>query len=375
MELSIIIVNWNSKDYVRKCLDSILAETRDLDYEIIVIDSASFDGCAEMIQAHFPEVRFIQSQENLGFSRANNVAFQATSGEYLLFLNPDTEVVGAAIGSLYAALKSLPQAGAIGCKLLNSDGTLQTSCVQAFPTIMNQILGAEALRRLAPRSRLWGMSALFEETAAPVEVDMVSGACLMMRRSVFKRIGLFSTDYFMYAEDVDLCYKARRCGFTNYYFGLATVIHHGGGSSQQARSNFSNIMTTESIWKFLKTSRGVSYCAGYRLAVAGAALVRVAVLVGLSPGMLALSGASRWSASCSKWWAVFLWSLGVTRWPGRYGGSRQGPARSGLFARNLRPAGPRSVAQGISSVSHPGRAGIIVENGRRPAETCPCCKE
>ncbi len=323
MDLSIIIVNWNSKEYLRKCVGSILAETRGLEFEITVIDSASFDGSEEMVRKEYPQVKFIQSRENLGFAKSNNLALQAAGGEFVLFLNPDTEIVGASINLLYTALKSLPNAGAVGGKLLNSDGTVQTSCVQAFPTIMNQILGAEALRRLTPRSRLWGMRALFENAAKPVEVDMVSGACLMMRRSVFQEIGLFSTDYFMYAEDVDLCFKARRSGFTNYYFGQASVIHHGGGSSQQARGNFSNIMAIESIWKFLKNSRGVSYCACYRLAVAGAALVRVAFLVGLSPGLLALSGASRWSASCSKWFAIFRWGLGLSRWPGRYGGSGQ----------------------------------------------------
>jgi hypothetical protein len=318
MDLSIIIVNWNSKEYLRKSVASILTQTRGLEFEIIVIDSASFDGSEGMLRTEFPEVRFIQSRENLGFSRSNNLAFESARGECVLFLNPDTEIIGPSINLLYTALKSLPRAGAIGCKLLNSDGTLQTSCVQAFPTIMNQILSAKALRQLTPRSRLWGMRALFDNAAEAVEVDMVSGACLMMRRSVFQRIGLFSTDYFMYAEDVDLCYKARRLGFGNYYFGQARVIHHGGGSSQRARSNFSNIMAIESIWRFLRNSRGVSYCARYRLAVAGAAFVRVAVLIGLSPGLLALSGVSRWSAACSKWFAIFLWGLGLSRWTGGY---------------------------------------------------------
>ena len=318
MDLSIIIVNWNSKEYLRKSIASILAQTRGLEFEIIVIDSASFDGSAGMLRTEFPEVRFIQSWGNLGFARSNNVACEFATGECVLFLNPDTEIVGPCIKLLYTTLKSLPRAGAMGCKLLNSDGTLQTSCVQAFPTIMNQILSAEPLRRLMPRSRLWGMRALFENTTAPVEVDMVSGACLMMRRSVFQQIGLFSIDYFMYAEDVDLCYKARQFGFCNYYLGQARAIHHGGGSSQRAPSNFSSIMAIESIWRFLKNSRGIGYCARYRLAVAGAAFVRVAVLVGLSPGLLALSGVSRWSAAYSKWFAIFQWGLGLSRWTGSH---------------------------------------------------------
>lgn len=318
MDLSIIIVNWNSKDYLRKCLASVLAETRGLTYEIIVIDSASFDGSEEMVRTEFPAVKFIQSQENLGFSKSNNRAFEASCGEYVLFLNPDTEVLGSSIQTLHKLIASLPDAGAVGCRLLNTDGTLQTSCVQAFPTILNQLLSAEALRRLSPRSGLWGMRAIFENNNKPAAVDMISGACLLMRRSVFEKAGRFSTDYFMYAEDVDLCYKARKLGLTNYYFGGAYVVHHGGGSSHQARSNFSNIMLVESIRQFLQKWRGSIYSYCYRFVLSLAALIRVAFLVVLSPLLLVKSGGARWQASCSKWMAIFGWGLGISRWTKDY---------------------------------------------------------
>jgi len=318
MDLSIIIVNWNSKEYLRKCVRSIQTGTRGLEYEIIVIDSASFDGCGEMLQNEYPQVRFIQSQENLGFAKSNNLAFQSTTGESVLFLNPDTEIVGPAINVLYSALQTLPDAGVIGGKLLNSDGTVQTSCVQAFPTILNQLLSAESLRRLTPRARLWGMRAVFENGGKPSAVEMVSGACLMIRRPVFEKIGQFSTDYFMYAEDVDLCYKCRKLGFNNYYFGDAVVVHHGRGSSQRARSNFSNIMMMESIGRFLNKWRGGGYSGCYRLMLSGAALIRVALLVILSPVLLVKSGAPRWKASCSKWFAVFNWGLGLSGWTRQY---------------------------------------------------------
>jgi GT2 family glycosyltransferase len=318
MELSIIIVNWNSMEYLRKCVRSIQAETQGLEFEIIVIDSASFDGCAEMLRMEFPHVRFIQSQENLGFSKSNNLACLSATGESVLFLNPDTEIVGPAINVLHSTLKSLPAAGAVGGKLLNTNGTVQTSCVQAFPTILNQLLSAEALRQLTPKARLWGMRAIFENGGKPSEVEMISGACLMMRRSVFEKIGQFSEEYFMYAEDVDLCYKARRLGMTNYYFGEAVIVHHGGGSSQLARSNFSNIMMTESIWQFLKKWHGGIYSFCYRLVLIGAALIRVSLLIILSPMLLLKSGVARWRASCSKWFAIINWGLGLSRWTRQY---------------------------------------------------------
>lgn len=314
MDISIIIVNWKSKDYLRKCIASILATTRDIEYEIIVIDSASFDGSGEMLQHEFPLVRFIQSQENLGFSKANNRAYEESHGDVVLFLNPDTEVVGNAISVLYSSLKKLPKAGMVGGKLLNSDGSIQTSCIQAFPTILNQVLSANALRRLSPRASLWGMAALFDVNADPVQVEMISGACLMMRRAVFEQIGHFSTDYFMYAEDVDLCFKAQKAGFVNYYNGAAEVIHHGGGSSQQAHSNFSSVMMFESLSQFLRKSRGKFYSACYKIISGVAALLRVVTLLILSPFLIVKNGGTRWRLTCSKWWAVFGWGVGLSQW-------------------------------------------------------------
>jgi GT2 family glycosyltransferase len=318
LDLSIIIVNWNSKDYLRKCLATIAAERSGIEYEIIVIDSASFDGSEEMVRWEFPRVKFIQSRENLGFSKSNNTAFAASQGEVLLFLNPDTEMVGPAINGLYWALKNLPDAGAVGGKLLNSDGTIQTSCVQPFPTILNQVMSADALRRRTPRANLWGMRAIYDFAGKPLKVEMISGACLMMRRSVFEKIGGFSTEYFMYAEDVDLCYKAQQSGFANYYFGSAEVIHHGGGSSQQARSNFSSVMMVESISQFLQKSRGFFYSLCYRVVLGFSALLRVVVLVVLSPILLIKSGVARWRSACSKWFAIFNWGMGCSRWTRQY---------------------------------------------------------
>jgi len=318
LDLSIIIVNWNSREYLRKCLATILAEISGIAFEAIVIDSASFDGCAEMVKQHYPQVKFLQSSENLGFSGANNRAVDASTGRYLLFLNPDTEIVGTAIRTLLGTAQGLPNAGAVGCKLLNSDGTLQTSCVQAFPTILNQLLSAEVLRRLTPRARLWGMRAIFDNSGKPSPVEMISGACLLMRREVFEQVGRFSTEYFMYAEDVDLCYKARKFGLTNYYVSEAVVIHHGGGSSQQARSNFSSVMMMESTRQFLKKWRGGFYSLGYRFALSFAALCRVLLLLVISPVLLARSGLTRWKSSCGKWFAIFGWGLGLSRWTKQY---------------------------------------------------------
>ena len=175
MDLSIIIVNWNSADYVKTCLASIFRAPPGLSFEVIVIDSGSNDNCGAIIARNFPAVKFIQANDNLGFPKANNRAYSCAKGDVILFLNPDTEIRGGMILNLWQSLRHLPQAGIVGAKLLNADGTVQTSCIQSFPTILNQVLDSELLRRWFPTARLWGMAALFKEGMQPEEVDIVSG--------------------------------------------------------------------------------------------------------------------------------------------------------------------------------------------------------
>src|ERR1700686_2653219 len=137
VDISIIIVNWKSAHYVQKCLETIYRDIGALLFEIIVIDNASYDGCDTMIAEQYPAVRFIQSSFNVGFAGANNTAYKQSCGKTILFLNPDTEVIGQAITTMHRLLWETPGAGAIGGTLLNTDGTLQASCIQAFPTILN----------------------------------------------------------------------------------------------------------------------------------------------------------------------------------------------------------------------------------------------
>jgi GT2 family glycosyltransferase len=319
MDLSIIIVNWNSKEYLKKCIASILAETHGIEFEIVVIDSASFDGCGEMLREHYPQVRFIQSQENLGFSRANNLAFQSSTGNYILFLNPDTELRGPAINLLFDQLHKLQAAGAVGCKLLNSDDSIQTSCIQSFPTILNQMLNADALRRLFPRSRLWGTAALFDENDKPSEVDSISGACLIMSRALFEKIGQFSTDYFMYSEDVDLCFKLRQAGMKNYYVPSAVIVHYGGASSAQSEvSTFSSVMLLESRWRFFLKTKPWGYGGLYRASVVAASVCRIPISLAFWLSKLVTAREARWKVALKKWNAGLRWALGLEDWTKKY---------------------------------------------------------
>jgi GT2 family glycosyltransferase len=320
LDLSIIIVNWNSGDFLRKCLESVYAHTKGIDFEVIIVDNGSFDSAAGIVKTEFPSVRFIQSPTNLGFAKANNLGVSAAQGRNLLFLNPDTEIIGASLRRMSSFLDRTPRAGIAGCKLLNTDGSLQTTCVQPFPSILNQAVDAEYLRRTFPRLKLWGMQALLTSDKKPAVVEMICGACLMIKAEVFKSVGQFTSNYFMYAEETDLCFKTMQAGLRNYYLGDVAVVHHGGGSSVSKREDHSSsIMMRQSLLEFMRLRRGSAYAAAYRFSTTIVAVLRL--------GMLATAFLFSWGreerellrSTFSKWVKVLRWSLGLE------GGAGNGP--------------------------------------------------
>jgi hypothetical protein len=315
MDLSIIIVNWNSAGYVKKSLSSLITNTSGVEQEIIVVDNGSYDSCGNMIANDFPAVRFLQSMENRGFGRANNFGAEKATGEYLMFLNPDTEVVDGAIPEMLSVIKGRPRAGVLGCKLLNSDLTTQISCIQSFPTIVNQFLDAEILQRLFPRLSLWGTAPLYRDHKEPAEVQVISGACMMIRKAVFEKVGGFSPEYFMYTEDIDLCHKVQRAGYRNYYTGAVSIVHHGGGSSHVRKgSSFANVQMRESISKFFEKTRGKLYSSLYRCSMFLAGVIRLFMtLLVFIPCML-IGRYDRCKASFKKWAEIVQWSLGIANW-------------------------------------------------------------
>jgi GT2 family glycosyltransferase len=319
MDVSIIIVNWNSTAFVEKCLKSIYENAGSLDFEVVVVDNASGDGCREMVRRDFSRVHFIQSERNLGFAGANNIGARRCSGRNLLFLNPDTEIIGTALQSLINVLDRTHDAGIVGPKLLNSDLSVQASCIQRFPSILNQVLDSEFLRGLFPRSALWGTHPLLEDSAQPVSVDVIAGACLMIKADVFAKLGGFDTGYFMYAEDVDLCFSAARMAWKNYYVSSASVVHHGGRSSDaQSENHFAAIVMRESVYKFLRNKRGPIYAAYFRWVIAGAALLRIGLLcIGVAVSNEP-QGALR-KVALQRWVRLFRWAIGQEKWAAELG--------------------------------------------------------
>lgn len=313
MDLSIIIVNWNSSGYLDKCIQSIVDNTHGISYEIIVVENASYDDCEKVVEKYRDVTTLIQSTENLGFARANNLGYRYSRGSSLLFLNPDTQILGDALSRLHKTVLFLADVGGLGCRILNTDGSIQTSCIQAFPTILNQMLDAEWFQNRFPKSRLWGMGPLFEISDRAIEVEAIAGSCLMVRRDCFEKIGLFSEEYFMYSEDLDLCYKMRLHGYRNYHFGAASVIHHGGGSTKfTVNSSFSAVLMRESLKMFLRKFHGSIYSFSYVLAMQLMSMVRIVILLFMYPiSFLNLKRKREIDTSLNKWRSIFLWSIGM----------------------------------------------------------------
>jgi GT2 family glycosyltransferase len=286
MDLSIIYVNWNSLDYLRESIASVIEQTHSVAYEIIVVDNASPAPGVDSLKQSFPDVTIIHSEKNLGFAGANNLGFRRSAGEFVLFLNPDTKLMAPSIDLLIARHKSLPDAGIVGCKLLNTDLSVQLSSIQTYPTILNQAMDAEYLRLRWPECPLWKIAPLFSEKVSLMKVEIIPGACMLLRRSVFEQIGLFSEEYFMYAEDLDLNYKVKAAGLTNYYVGETAIIHHGGTSSSRQRvSHWATIMKYRAMVQLFRKTRGSVYALGYRLAMGAVATGRLMLL-----GLMSLLG-------------------------------------------------------------------------------------
>lgn len=309
MELSIIIVNWNSLEYLRKCIRSIYQHVSNVGFEIVVVDNASPEGGIESVNDEFPEVVVIKSAHNLGFAGANNLGFRKSRGEFVLFLNPDTEILDDPFTTMLLNARSLGDVGIVGCKLFNSDLTVQTSCIQTFPTIPNQLLDYEYLRLRWPQCSFWNIAPLFADDKQATSVEVISGACMLMKREVFERAGMFTEDYFMYAEDLDLCYKVKELGLRNYYVGRAKVIHYGGQSSNRTNiSNWATVMKFKAVHKFCVKWHGSAYGWLFRAAMGSSAIFRLLLLQMMRPWAADTSRKTTLERATSKWLAVLRWS-------------------------------------------------------------------
>ncbi|KPL00440.1 MAG: hypothetical protein AMJ91_04795 [candidate division Zixibacteria bacterium SM23_73_3] len=235
-DLSIIIVNYNVKEFLRRCLNSIFDFHKDLNFEVMVIDNNSEDQSANMVRRKFPQVKLYENKRNEGFSAACNQGIRETKGRYVLLLNPDTEFTPGGISKMVEFMDANPQVGICGPRMIDSQGKIHFSC-RSFPSYLTAISsGQSILNRLFPHNPLSRKYLLKDQDQNQKrEVDWISGSCLLTKREVFERIGLLDEIFFMYVEDVDFCYRAKKAGFSVYYFPNVEIVHHIGKSTKKRK--------------------------------------------------------------------------------------------------------------------------------------------
>lgn len=251
LKISIIIVNWNVKDLLRDCLQSVFASRCGQALEVVVVDNASHDGSTTMVSAEFPQVILIASDKNLGFARGNNLGMTHATGDFIFFLNPDTTLAEDTLMYLAAYLEEHPGVGVVGPQLRYPDGTVQSSR-RRFPTVGSVFLESTLLEQWLPNNHTAQQYRFADQPdTAPMPVDWLMGAALFVRKEVWTQVGPFDDTLFMYFEETDWCRRCVESGWQIHYVPEAQVIHYEGQSSQQVvadrtmRFNRSKIRYTE----------------------------------------------------------------------------------------------------------------------------------
>ncbi|MCT2406994.1 glycosyltransferase family 2 protein [Chryseobacterium antibioticum] len=258
MKLSVIIVNYNVTRLLRNCLLSIRKYTEGEDYEVIVIDNASTDSSWSNLIPEFPKVHFISSEHNDGFAIANNKAIKTATGEYVLLLNPDTELEGSYVKDLLDFADSKPDFGCLGVRMHDAEGVFLPESKRSVPDMFNSF---EKLFTNFKRSNSKSYYRSDIDENAVAEVEVVTGAFLLVKRDIYRKIGGLDETYFMYGEDIDLCYTLLRNGYKNYYYGAASILHHKGESTIKNEVYLDRFYGAMQIFidKYYRESKPVQY--------------------------------------------------------------------------------------------------------------------
>jgi len=256
IDVSILIVNWNTVDMLYNCLESVYKETSGIKFEVIVIDNASSDKSVEMVREKFPDVILIENEVNCGFAAANNQGLEIAQGRYALLLNSDTVVLENAIAKTYTFAEANSEAAVVGCRVLNSDRKIQSSCFM-FPSILNLCLSSTYLYKLFPRNRFFGRELLtWWDKNSINEVDCVSGCYMLVRKDAIDQAGVMDERFFMYFEETDWCYRFKKYGWKTLFTPEAEIIHLGGGSAEQVPVKMT-LLLKGSMLLFFKKHNGI----------------------------------------------------------------------------------------------------------------------
>lgn len=234
MKLSVVIVSYNVKGLLRNCLQSVARATGEIEAEVIIIDNGSTDGSVEELQHLFPSFLFLPGNTNLGFAKACNMGAARSHGDFVLYLNPDTEVPPDCFTKCLSFMGTHPEAGALGVRMVDADGNFLRESKRGFPTPMTSFWKLSGLSAIFPRSKLFSRYYLGHlDEHAVSQVDILCGAFMFVHREAVRKTGGFDERFFMYAEDIDLSHRIILAGYRNYYFPETTILHHKGGSTKK----------------------------------------------------------------------------------------------------------------------------------------------
>lgn len=258
LDVSIVIVSWNAKDVLSKCLQSIENDKSKYTREVIVVDNASTDGSAELVKENFKDVKLIENTENLGFSKANNIGLKQTTGRYVYLLNSDVEILGENIEPLCTYMDGHPDVAVLGPRVLNPNKSIRTNC-KKFPTLWNSFCKATALFKIFPKSNFFSDDFIRNFGYDTIlEVEVLPGCCLMIRRDVLFDVGLLDEKFYIYSEDKDLCKTISKAGWKIVFFPDTDVIHYAGSSSENAPVRFLKEMIKANIIYWQKHHNKIS---------------------------------------------------------------------------------------------------------------------
>lgn len=231
MDLSIIIVNWNTKKLLFDCLESVYRTVRKASFEVIVVDNGSTDGSVQAVSKAYPAVRLIANTKNHGFAKANNMALKKMNGKCAVLLNSDTIVKDSAFDRMLDFMERHPQAGVCGPQLLNGDGSKQNS-TGVFPTLFAEFTSKSLTRIFLPRAYKEAFGSKDIRLMEPAIVDFIMGACMMVRKQVLDHVGMLDEDYFFFYEEIDWCFRMKKAGWHVYHIPNVEIYHFGGQSTK-----------------------------------------------------------------------------------------------------------------------------------------------
>lgn len=306
MDVSVIIVNWNTKVLLYNCLQSILEQVGDVDYEIIVVDNASSDSSADMVQSDFPDVTLIVEQSNRGYAAATNTGIRVAQGRYVLVLNSDTLICDAAIEKTVRYADRHPEAAVVGCQVRESLDKVQMTCFR-FPSLLNLFLRVSGLAMCFKKNRCFGREDMrWWQRDTEREVDVVSGMFLLVRHKAIDEVGLMDEAFFLYCEETDWCYRFAKAGWKMLFWPGAFILHpDGGGHSSKTDRLKLKIQMQKSIVLFFRKHYGIIACfAGRALLSFHAACKYILCAVLLAWGRICGRNVDRELAEKEERWLV-----------------------------------------------------------------------